>query len=241
MQKQKDQGGCWQVPSLGRHRRQSPSRLQFAHTYNHFIIVLQCDSKHPRCTACANAGTPCHQEDRHRQTLTPRGYTERIERQLKQCEALLQRHIQGFDLNNIDELCAREGIHINDPENPSVSAAFQFAPQAPPPRFPQPPPGPPKGYPYPPPPHMGPPSYPGIAVPYAYPPPHIQMHGPAGPYNPQIHPALQQPHIHSHPPIPSIAPVEIKGQDPQSNDMSNTQVCLHCLLFSNDLKKNLYL
>ncbi|KIM89520.1 hypothetical protein PILCRDRAFT_227592 [Piloderma croceum F 1598] len=149
---------------------------------------IKCDSKHPRCTACANAGTPCHQEDRHRQTLTPRGYTERLERQLKQCEVLLQQHIQGFDLNNLDELCAREGIHIADPESPSVSAAFQFAPQIPPQS--------PQGYPYSPISHMGHPSYPVMPPPSR---------------------------IHTRP-IPSLTPpVEIKGQDPQSNDMSNTQ------------------
>jgi hypothetical protein len=203
-------------------------RLQFT------FLSPQCDSKHPRCTACANAGTPCHQEDRHRQTLTPRGYTERLERQLKQCEALLQRHIQGFDLNNLDELCAREGIHISDPDSPSVSAAFQFAPPPHPGYAPQPPlTQPPKGYPYPPPPQMGHPTYPGMPIPYPYPPPHMQMHGPPAPYNPQIHPALQQlpPHMHDLGPIPPLTPpVEIKGQDPQSNDMSNTQVGLNCSL-----------
>lgn len=70
----------------------------------------KCDSKHPRCTACTNAGTGCHQEDRHRQTLTPRGHTEKIERQLAQCEALLKRRIEGFHIDSLDEIMAREGL-----------------------------------------------------------------------------------------------------------------------------------
>ncbi|OBZ72673.1 hypothetical protein A0H81_07493 [Grifola frondosa] len=91
---------------------------------------IKCDSKHPRCTACATAGTQCHQEDRHRQTLTPRGHTERIERQLLQCAALLKRHIPGFDLNNLDDILVREGIEIDTSDN-ALSVTFQFTPNSP--------------------------------------------------------------------------------------------------------------
>lgn len=198
---------------------------------NPAYLLKQCDSKHPRCTACATAGTPCHQEDRHRQTLTPRGYTERIELQLLQCDALLKRNIPGFELNNLDEILAREGIDITQ-SPPHVSAAFQF--QTASTRPPHPPPGaqPPKGYPYPPPQHMVPgyphpmPMFPG--APY---PPHMMQ---PGPYNPHILPAFQhapQPQV---PPTPvpprpaSASSQDIKGQDPQANDMSNSHVCL-CL------------
>ncbi|KAH8832511.1 hypothetical protein DL96DRAFT_1457837 [Flagelloscypha sp. PMI_526] len=69
-----------------------------------------CDSKHPRCTACATANVQCEQEDRHRQTLTPRGYTEGLELQLKACAALLAHHIPGFQLRDIETHCARAGI-----------------------------------------------------------------------------------------------------------------------------------
>ncbi|TFY62180.1 hypothetical protein EVJ58_g4017, partial [Rhodofomes roseus] len=74
------------------------------------------------------AGTPCHQEDRHRQTLTPRGHTERIERQLLQCDALLKRHNPDFTLENLDDICAREGINIEYSEA-AVTATFQFTAQ----------------------------------------------------------------------------------------------------------------
>src|SRR5277367_3468898 len=112
-------------------------------------IIQQCDSKHPRCSACATAGTPCNQEDRHRQTLTPRGHTERIEQQLAQCEALLKNHIQGFDLKNLDEFLVREGIDANSLAS-NLSTAFQFA-SSPTARVSPTSPGgsPAKGYPYP--------------------------------------------------------------------------------------------
>ncbi|TFY76485.1 hypothetical protein EWM64_g7527 [Hericium alpestre] len=200
----------------------------------------QCDSKHPRCTACAAAGTPCHQEDRHRQTLTPRGHTERLERQLAQCDALLKRHIPGFDMNNLDEICAREGIEVDAAAANQLSPAFQF-------QAPTPGPPPPKGFPFPPPgQHMLPPGYPPMnpyypgpaGAPYP-PPPHMGMPGPPpGVYNPHIHPSFQATHPppqpmpglsnqqqqHQHQPRPqSSGGGDIKGQDPQSNDMSNTQ------------------
>ncbi|OCH90336.1 hypothetical protein OBBRIDRAFT_755152 [Obba rivulosa] len=213
---------------VGRHRRQIP-----------------CDSKHPRCTACATAGTPCHQEDRHRQTLTPRGHTERIERQLLQCDALLKRHIPGFTLEQLDDLCAREGVEL-DVNDATLNSTFQFAasPQAGPSRpFPlrtdvgqhPPPPGsgsPPRYPPYPPPGQpMMPHGYPGMPMPYppppGYGPPpmhHMHMQGPPPPgYPPHMLPPFQHP-LHPPPPMhrPSSAQ-DIPGQDPLSHDMSSTQ------------------
>lgn len=97
------------------------------YSYRHSCLTFRssfskCDSKHPRCTACTNAGTGCHQEDRHRQTLTPRGHTEKIERQLAQCEALLKRRIEGFHLDNLDEIMARDGL---DPDvTPPTPSGF---------------------------------------------------------------------------------------------------------------------
>ncbi|RPD61002.1 hypothetical protein L226DRAFT_486060 [Lentinus tigrinus ALCF2SS1-7] len=198
---------------------------------------IKCDSKHPRCTACATAGTPCQQEDRHRQTLTPRGHTERIERQLMQCEALLKRQNPLFDLNDLDAICAREGIEV-DNSDPAVSAAFQFSPNSPqsgPSRgFPLRGQSPPRGYPYPVPPPgqpMMPPGYHGPMPmhypPYGPPPPPHMMHGPPPPgYDPRMvppfHSPLGPPPPGVPPPRPS-SPHEIRGQDPHSHDMSNTQ------------------
>ncbi|KAI0249882.1 hypothetical protein BJV78DRAFT_1323937 [Lactifluus subvellereus] len=88
---------------------------------------IKCDSKHPRCTACATAGTPCHQEDRHRQTLTLRGHTEYLEYKLAQCDALLKRHIPGFDSKNLDEILVREGVEVDLNAPLTISASFQFA------------------------------------------------------------------------------------------------------------------
>ncbi|KAH9057868.1 fungal-specific transcription factor domain-containing protein [Lactarius vividus] len=192
---------------------------------------IKCDSKHPRCTACATAGTPCHQEDRHRQTLTLRGHTEHLEQKLAQCDAILKRRIPGFELENLDEILAREGVEV-EANVPPISASFQFTPG----------PGgssPPKGYPYVPPgPHMIPPGYPPMppyypappnGAPYP-PPPHMQPH--PG-YNPHLHPMFQHPpqpippqHLppaQSVPrPISANGPVpDIKGGDPGFHDMSN--------------------
>ncbi|KAG6864634.1 hypothetical protein C0991_008166 [Blastosporella zonata] len=232
-------------------------------------LFPQCDSKHPRCTACATAGTACHQEDRHRQTLTPRGHTERIEHQVVQCEALLKRHIPGFELEKLDEICAREGIDIPIAV-PPLTPTFQFQQpptfgrSAPPGQQPMPPPQP--GMYYPPPPgYMGPPPPHGYGMMPPYPPFHPGMHipGPPGPYNPHIHPSFQPPppgymgpppppghpagppppppQPAAPPPAPTAVPSPItaqatqqtlpardssitnKGQDPDGNDMSNTE------------------
>ncbi|KAF8573662.1 hypothetical protein K439DRAFT_1374718 [Ramaria rubella] len=213
---------------------------------------IKCDSKHPRCTACTNAGTGCHQEDRHRQTLTPRGHTEKIERQLAQCEALLKRRIEGFHIENLDDILAREGLDPDivptappgfvpyahpipngfvSSENQGTSYSPHFSAPPPPPGmypefrappFPHPPPGyaPVNGMPYP-----GPP--PGV-----YGVPNGAPYGPV--YVPHIHPAFQHnqhiaPQLQQSPLPPASSPGssgtaggDIKGQDPQSNDMSST-------------------
>ncbi|KAF8240685.1 hypothetical protein L208DRAFT_1384110 [Tricholoma matsutake] len=214
---------------------------------------IKCDSKHPRCTACATAGVICHQEDRHRQTLTPRGHTERIENQVIQCEALLKRHIPGFDLDKLEEHLIREGLDvpIANPNVPSSASNFQFqqSPTSSAYRGAQPQQQQPPGVFYPPPPPnmMGPPP-PGYMMPpygaHFHP---MQMQPPG--YNPHIHPAFQQPppgypsaqHMsqvqpQSQPqpaaktqpqpqPQSQLAqrPDSSKGLDPNGNDMSNTE------------------
>ncbi|KAI0293830.1 hypothetical protein BC826DRAFT_1141248 [Russula brevipes] len=211
---------------------------------------IKCDSKHPRCTACATAGTPCHQEDRHRQTLTLRGHTEHLEHKLAQCDALLRRRIPGFEMENLDDLLAREGVEI-ETSAPPISASFQFTSG---------PSGssPPKGYPYVPPgPHMihpvyppMPPYYPGPGgAPYA-PPPHMQP--PPG-YNPHLHPMFQHPPqpLPSQPlppaqpvprPLSSAGPVQdIKGGDPGSHDMSNPRALAKSFGVAPDIVQDLKL
>ncbi|KAJ7475675.1 fungal-specific transcription factor domain-containing protein [Mycena latifolia] len=163
---------------------------------------LHCDSKHPRCTACATAGVVCAQEDRHRNTLTPRGHTERVELQLGQCQLLLKRHIPNFDLADLEAILAREGI---DPQPPQVSP-FAYGTSSP-------------GYNVP---AYQPSTYPPAVYQQGYP-----MPPPPG-YNPHIHPAFQQPYpgpagAAGPAPAPRAITTDIKGQDPNSNDMSNTQ------------------
>ncbi|KIK62367.1 hypothetical protein GYMLUDRAFT_41790 [Collybiopsis luxurians FD-317 M1] len=84
---------------------------------------IKCDSKHPRCTACVTAGVPCNQEDRHRQTTIARDHTERLEQVVAQCDALLKRHIPGFSLENVEDVCSREGL------DPSTIQPIQNLPQ----------------------------------------------------------------------------------------------------------------
>ncbi|KAG9315092.1 hypothetical protein JVU11DRAFT_4204 [Chiua virens] len=210
---------------VGSHRPQISVRLSHSHP--------KCDSKHPKCTACATAGVACQQEDRHRQTLTLRGHTEFIERQIALCDALLKRRLPGFNLSNLEEICAREGIELDGPPQPPPdfhSNQFHQHPNAPPPPSPY----------YPP---LVPPGYPHPAVPIYGPyPPHIPMPGPPGTYAPHMHPGFPPPppqHMHP-PPQPILHPsphqvppppppppphpsnAEVKGQDPQSLDMSDT-------------------
>ncbi|KAL5485752.1 hypothetical protein ACEPAI_6793 [Sanghuangporus weigelae] len=190
------------------------------------IKASACDSKHPRCTACATAGVQCNQEDRHRKTLTPRGHVEKIERQLLQCQALLRRRIPGFTLDNLESILVQEGIEV-EPSNEDYAEVFHLQPANAVPRpfsDGMPPPMSGKGYPYPPP-HMMHPGYPPMGMPPPgypalgpYPP--IGMPPGAPPYDPRIHPSFQ-PHALA-PPV-TRPDLDIKGQDPQSNDLSNDQ------------------
>lgn len=79
---------------------------------------IKCDSKLPSCSACQAANVECNQEDRHRQTLKPRGYTDMVEAQLAKCILLLDKLVPGFRLTDIDTILDREGIVI--PANPTT-------------------------------------------------------------------------------------------------------------------------
>ncbi|OBZ78119.1 Regulatory protein CAT8 [Grifola frondosa] len=204
-------------------RPSEPRRLRRSHEAcarcrSKKIKASPCDSKHPRCTACATAGTQCHQEDRYRQTLTPRGHTERIERQLLQCDALLKRRIPGFDLNNLDDILAREGIQL-DINDPALSMT-QFAPSSPQAGLsssafsPQSEASPmsissPQSYPYPPP-----------GMPSAYPAPVPMHYSPEGsPYGPPPHMSMQAPS----PTGPPAISTRHQGTRPSLYDMANTE------------------
>ncbi|KAH8100121.1 fungal-specific transcription factor domain-containing protein [Cristinia sonorae] len=198
----------------GRHRRQIP-----------------CDSKHPRCTACSTAGVPCHQEDRHRQQLIARGHTERIERQLAGCVALLKRHIPNFDLEQLEDIIAREGIEVELPALSDPNYGFQNAP-GPSRGFPlrqegAPPPGDSSPRPYPyghPGPHMIPPGYPGGPIPIHYapypPPPHVVVaHPPPPGFSHVIPPPFQHPLHQSRPPSAD------SRVETLPHDLSTSEVC----------------
>ncbi|KAF9448605.1 hypothetical protein P691DRAFT_33139 [Macrolepiota fuliginosa MF-IS2] len=148
------------------------------------VLIVQCDSKHPRCTACATAGTVCNQEDRHRQRLTPRGLTVRMEQMLAQCDALLKHFIQDFDINRLEEFLARQGIDPNSINTANLSADFQIQENAPRP-FQMDPAAPPNQQP-------SPKAYPMYPPPMLPPYPHHMMHYP-GPYPPPLPPHMQGP------------------------------------------------
>ncbi|PPQ63908.1 hypothetical protein CVT24_010306 [Panaeolus cyanescens] len=178
---------------------------------------------HEACArSCATAGVQCNQEDRHRQLLTPRGYTERMEHQLAQCEALIKRQIPGFSLENIDEILAREGIDVGAIPPTVQSATFQLDPTTMRPfrtdAGPQPPNQPLKGYPpiYPPGhPMMHPPYPPHPMMPYGPAPPYhpgMPMQGPPGAYNPHMHPAF--PPGVPYPPVMHPPPPDHQAQHP---------------------------
>ncbi|KAG8929189.1 hypothetical protein FRC01_004725 [Tulasnella sp. 417] len=72
---------------------------------------------HEACARCRSkkikaANVECNQEDRHRQTLKPRGYTDMVEAQLAKCILLLDKFIPNFRLTDIDAMLEREGIPI---------------------------------------------------------------------------------------------------------------------------------
>ncbi|KAF7424362.1 hypothetical protein PC9H_009669 [Pleurotus ostreatus] len=194
---------------------------------------------HEACARCRSKKIKASpQEDRHRQTLTPRGHTERIEHQLAQCTALLQRHIPGFSLDQIDTFVAREGVTIEETRNLVIPTDGVFQIEA---TGAKPYPGlgpdpfgaaaqaamkgpyfyPPPGYPM-----MGYPPPPPNALPFPPPPPPQALRSPpiAGQYPMNPFPMQHMPY----PPPPPPAALRssennIKGQDPQSNDMSTTQ------------------
>ncbi|GAB1521756.1 hypothetical protein RhiTH_004853 [Rhizoctonia solani] len=95
-----------------------PRRLRRLHEAWTIVIInsllmrttLQCDSKHPNCGACESAGVECKQEDRHRQTLQPRGHLEHLEAQLAKCTALLARLVPAFSLDHLDRHLEDNGV-----------------------------------------------------------------------------------------------------------------------------------
>lgn len=166
-------------------------------------------------------------------TLTPRGHTDRLERQLAQCEALLKAHINGFDINNLDDICANEGLNFEpDPSAGNAYPPLPFPTARPYPLSPREGEGSPEaknGYPYPPP--MPPPGYPG-PIPYPMPgmpgtiPPHAPgyfMYGlpPHFPVPPPGHSPLEGGEGMQRDSAPPQE-VEVKGQDPQALDMTTT-------------------
>ncbi|KAH7341956.1 fungal-specific transcription factor domain-containing protein [Rhizoctonia solani] len=78
---------------------------------------IKCDSKHPNCGACESAGVECKQEDRHRQTLQPRGHLEHLESQLAKCNALLSRLVHGFNIDQIDRHMEDNGVSWPPPSS----------------------------------------------------------------------------------------------------------------------------
>lgn len=105
-----------------------------------YADVAQCDSKHPNCGACESAGVECKQEDRHRQTLQPRGHLEHLESQLAKCSALLARVVPGFDIEQLERHLEEAGVRW-PPAYPE-SQSSTYTPFFPPPATPAPTPRP---------------------------------------------------------------------------------------------------
>lgn len=90
-------------------------------------MFYQCDSKHPSCSACLAAGVECVQEDRYRQTLKPRGYTDLLEAQIDKCAALLNKFIPGFKLEYLDYHLSNYGVVLQQPDGqpgPFIPSAY---------------------------------------------------------------------------------------------------------------------
>ncbi|KAF7327603.1 Zn(2)-C6 fungal-type domain-containing protein [Mycena kentingensis (nom. inval.)] len=155
-------------------------------------------------------GVVCAQEDRHRNTLTPRGHLERIEFQLAQAIILI-RHLAGrphFDLMDLDSGLVDAGL---DPNPPPLNT-FSYEPLI----------------------NM----YSTVFPPAQY---YSHIKGATGedddepeadpdPEEPPAPAPRSQPSQSTQtdyaPPDPPIArpmPPDIRGQDPNSNDLSNTQ------------------
>lgn len=140
----------------------------------------------------------------------------------------MRKFIPNFNLDEVETFLVREGIPI-EPNDDQLAEVFHFkrpgGPQSP--YHDDGPPMDTKAYPYPP--QMMPPGYP-MALPPGYPPPppgapYPPMGlPPPGMYNPHIHPAFQHPaHVVHLPPPMRPGADDIKGQDPQANDLSNPQ------------------
>jgi hypothetical protein len=138
-----------------------------------------------------------------------------IEHLLVKCAALLRKHYENFNFDQLDAIIAHEGVKVEPiPEDyldqlqsvgGGLRSPFEAAPMM----------GKAGYHPYAmPPPHMMPPGFPPMGLPPGYPP--VGAHYPM-PFYAQPIPAMQ------------IAPVrqqdiDIKGQDPQANDMSSDSV-----------------
>ncbi|KAF8311076.1 hypothetical protein DL93DRAFT_2061475, partial [Clavulina sp. PMI_390] len=200
---------------------------------------IKCDSMMPNCGACATAGVECTQEDRHRQMLKPRAWTDQLETQVEKCVALLERLIDGFRISDVDHWLAVYGPGSGVAARPPSGSS-----SAPPP----PPATATAG--------VGTPTTPGAPYPGAAPHPHEYHHpdaahshpqyaagaaptsassssstrpgaggaGPSGPGNREVIVKLEPP------PPPTIssssaanasmAAADDKGRDPNGNDMS---------------------
>ncbi|KAG8987902.1 hypothetical protein FRB93_004348 [Tulasnella sp. JGI-2019a] len=89
---------------------------------------IKCDSKLPSCSACTAAHVECNQEDRHRQTLKPRGYTDKLEVSLVKCIMVLQRLVPGFeDSPDVDALFERQNLSLVDVDVNTVIAGILAA------------------------------------------------------------------------------------------------------------------
>ena len=167
----------------------------------------------------------CNQEDRHRQRLTPRGLSMRMEQLVAQCEALLKAHIPDFDMNRIEEYLARQGIDPASLSTANLSPDFQVHHHHHHHDFH----GPPKPYPVP---------YPGPHLIPSYPPPHVIHYSPAYPppppsappppapsalYSPFHPPTAPYPPPPPPPPLLASRLLPAKGTDPNGNDMSDAE------------------
>lgn len=154
------------------------------------------------------------------------------------CVALLKRQNPDFDLVNVEQIAASQGIDVDNPDpsllgypyngGPSPGRGYPLRSEGPPHEGEG---SPPRAYaypPHPPPPHMlpPPPGYPGMPMPYSpYPPPHMPpMQGPPPPGFP--------PHMHPFPPPMAPAPPpprppsaqEVRNAKPLPHDLSNSEV-----------------
>lgn len=155
----------------------------------------------------------CHQEDRYRQTLTPRGHVEHLEFQLSQCEMLLKQYLgPDFKLERLDSELLHRGMILGDPQTLSPYTSMSMLADA---DLSHPGGDPNRGiHPYPTPAMAG--------VPFLYPggPPfgHGPMAQPLNHFTPGGHPFPTS--VYGYPPPAT----ELKGVDPKKNDVSTEHV-----------------